>query len=215
MKGPELGRDRSSPPFRPVRGWGGEAGGALRSTGPPVHLPGPACPFPPPAGSLCVLGGVPDGERGRGEGLGMHPAIAAPLSQGSSPAAASTTALSSGPARSRAGARQRWTQWRRKDSGTTRASGPPGPVFPWGREGALDRVSPSPALPQTSRYHGYVAVRRCSQGGRWSLLLVPPPSSRAQGSCSRPARRPVMMEAENFTIFIKNSIRFPLFNFEK
>ncbi|XP_033612422.1 P2X purinoceptor 3 isoform X2 [Fukomys damarensis] len=27
--------------------------------------------------------------------------------------------------------------------------------------------------------------------------------------------RPVMMEAENFTIFIKNSIRFPLFNFEK
>ncbi|ELR47156.1 P2X purinoceptor 3 [Bos mutus] len=26
---------------------------------------------------------------------------------------------------------------------------------------------------------------------------------------------PVMMEAENFTIFIKNSIRFPLFNFEK
>ncbi|KAI4564708.1 hypothetical protein MJT46_019796, partial [Ovis ammon polii x Ovis aries] len=29
------------------------------------------------------------------------------------------------------------------------------------------------------------------------------------------ARRPVMMEAENFTIFIKNSIRFPLFNFEK
>lgn len=24
-----------------------------------------------------------------------------------------------------------------------------------------------------------------------------------------------MMEAENFTIFIKNSIRFPLFNFEK
>lgn len=29
------------------------------------------------------------------------------------------------------------------------------------------------------------------------------------------AHRPVMMEAENFTIFIKNSIRFPLFNFEK
>ncbi|KAM6158994.1 P2X purinoceptor 3 [Rhynchocyon petersi] len=27
--------------------------------------------------------------------------------------------------------------------------------------------------------------------------------------------RPVMMEAENFTIFIKNNIRFPLFNFEK
>ncbi|XP_051710012.1 P2X purinoceptor 3 isoform X2 [Oryctolagus cuniculus] len=27
--------------------------------------------------------------------------------------------------------------------------------------------------------------------------------------------RPIMMEAENFTIFIKNSIRFPLFNFEK
>ncbi|XP_021781438.1 P2X purinoceptor 3 isoform X3 [Papio anubis] len=26
---------------------------------------------------------------------------------------------------------------------------------------------------------------------------------------------PIMMEAENFTIFIKNSIRFPLFNFEK
>lgn len=29
------------------------------------------------------------------------------------------------------------------------------------------------------------------------------------------SHRPVMMEAENFTIFIKNSIRFPLFNFEK
>ncbi|KAH0621143.1 hypothetical protein JD844_022185 [Phrynosoma platyrhinos] len=27
--------------------------------------------------------------------------------------------------------------------------------------------------------------------------------------------RPVMLEAENFTLFIKNSIRFPLFNFEK
>ena len=27
--------------------------------------------------------------------------------------------------------------------------------------------------------------------------------------------RPVMLEAENFTLFIKNSIRFPLFGFEK
>lgn len=38
-------------------------------------------------------------------------------------------------------------------------------------------------------------------GSPAQLLLCPP--------------RPVMMEAENFTIFIKNSIRFPLFNFEK
>lgn len=28
-------------------------------------------------------------------------------------------------------------------------------------------------------------------------------------------RSPVMLEAENFTLFIKNSIRFPLFGFEK
>lgn len=30
-----------------------------------------------------------------------------------------------------------------------------------------------------------------------------------------PLPRPIMMEAENFTLFIKNSIRFPLFGFEK
>ncbi|NXJ71507.1 P2RX3 protein, partial [Rostratula benghalensis] len=34
----------------------------------------------------------------------------------------------------------------------------------------------------------------------------PPPQSDAD---------PVMLEAENFTLFIKNSIRFPLFGFEK
>uniref|UniRef100_A0A8C2UQU9 P2X purinoceptor n=1 Tax=Chinchilla lanigera TaxID=34839 RepID=A0A8C2UQU9_CHILA len=43
-------------------------------------------------------------------------------------------------------------------------------------------------------------------------------SCEVQGWCPTEVdtvERPIMAEAENFTIFIKNSIRFPLFNFEK
>lgn len=42
-----------------------------------------------------------------------------------------------------------------------------------------------------------------------------PPVSLLRAESPVLTRRPIMMEAENFTIFIKNSIRFPLFNFEK
>ncbi|NXV60416.1 P2RX3 protein, partial [Molothrus ater] len=34
-------------------------------------------------------------------------------------------------------------------------------------------------------------------------------------TCHPPSSSPVMLEAENFTLLIKNSIRFPLFGFEK
>ena len=150
---------------------------------------------------------------GRGEGPSVYPAISAPPAQGSSPAAASTTALCCGPARSRAGAQRRWTRWRRKGLGTLRASGALVPSTPGAGKGPLGASPPAPLSLRprdaTARWPSGGAPREV--GGPSSRFRLLPPKLWAPAL----ACRPVMMEAENFTIFIKNSIRFPLFNFEK
>lgn len=50
----------------------------------------------------------------------------------------------------------------------------------------------------------------CDSGGGGGGVCAPAP----QEHPLLPSR-PIMLEAENFTLFIKNSIRFPLFGFEK
>uniref|UniRef100_A0A452R795 P2X purinoceptor n=1 Tax=Ursus americanus TaxID=9643 RepID=A0A452R795_URSAM len=75
--------------------------------------------------------------------------------------------------------------------------------YPRAMCGCPDNVWLPPAGILTGRCVNYSSVLRTCEIQGWCPTEVDT------------VEMPVMMEAENFTIFIKNSIRFPLFNFEK
>lgn len=197
-------------PLRPASpGLGRPGGRSLRSTGPPVHLPDPA--FPSACGVPVCVGGRPgwgerDGVKSRActQRSRLHPRRDPhrPLRQLQLSAAdLRDPGLVPGggghggdvSARERAAPLGAWV--------------PSTPGGGGGQGRGPRSVSPRP--PDAPPRPSGGAPRKVGGPSSWFRLL--PPKLRPPAL----AHRPVMMEAENFTIFIKNSIRFPLFNFEK